>query len=311
MQDDDFEKAIEIAHMDQIYLNSTLNISAAEAQNCEGLVFDRDILSTNPCGATVKAPEATEDAHIQAFPNKWYLPPSEAPLNKRGWVFQERILAPRIIHFTKTQVFWECHSLEASEILPQGLPSEPLRLDKGVETSSQSNKGQVGLRWYELVEGYSRTELSFGDDRLLTVSALAKQCCLGMGLDSSDYLAGMWKKDLPLSMLWSQRFHLDVVTSKSTVNVERTMKHAPSWSCASILTEVDFVGLSDLVATTEVLNVETKRLSPNFFGGTDSCRLRLRGRICRFRREVQHNATWIHIGQHTMFQEFKDFEFQR
>ncbi|KAH8691726.1 heterokaryon incompatibility protein-domain-containing protein, partial [Phaeosphaeriaceae sp. PMI808] len=285
MQDDDSEKTIEIMQMDQIYLNSTLNISAAEAQGREGLVFDRDILSTNPCGATVKAPEATEDAHLQAFPNKWYLRPSEAPLNKRGWVFQERMLAPRITHFTKSQVFWECHSLEASEILPQGLLSEPLRLDKGVETSSQSTKGQVRLRWYELVEAYSRTELSFADDRLLAVSALAKRCCLGMGLDSSDYLAGMWKIDLPLSMLWCQRSHLDVVTSQSTVNIERTMRHAPSWSWASILTEVDFIGLSDLVATTEVLDIGIKRLSPNFFGGTDSCRLRLRRRICRFRRE--------------------------
>lgn len=297
--------------MDQIYLNATLNISAAEAQSRESLVFDRDILSTNPCGATVKVPEDTEDAHLQALPNKWHLQPSEAPLNKRGWVFQERMLAPLIIHFTKNQVFWECHSLEASEVLPQGIPSEPLRLNKGVETSPQSTKEHVGLQWYELVEACSRTELSFADDRLLAISALAKQCCLRMGLDSSDYLAGMWKADLPLSMLWRQRSRLDVVTSKLKVNVERTMMHAPLWCWASLLTEVEFVGLSNLVATTEVVGVEIKRVSPNFYGGTDSCRLRLRGPICRFHREVQGNSTWIHIRQYTTFQEFKDFEFQR
>ncbi|KAH7344355.1 hypothetical protein BKA66DRAFT_478828 [Pyrenochaeta sp. MPI-SDFR-AT-0127] len=56
------------------------------------------------------------------------------------------MLALRTIHFTKNLGFRECHSLEPSEILPQGLPSEPLKLDKGVEIS-KSTRGQVGLRW--------------------------------------------------------------------------------------------------------------------------------------------------------------------
>jgi hypothetical protein len=29
-------------------------------------------------------------------------------LNSRGWVFQERCLSRRIIHFTDTQTYWEC-----------------------------------------------------------------------------------------------------------------------------------------------------------------------------------------------------------
>jgi hypothetical protein len=32
----------------------------------------------------------------------------EGGLNKRGWVFQERALSRRIIHFTSTQTYWEC-----------------------------------------------------------------------------------------------------------------------------------------------------------------------------------------------------------
>jgi hypothetical protein len=32
----------------------------------------------------------------------------EAPLNRRGWVLQERALSRRIIHFTKNQTYWEC-----------------------------------------------------------------------------------------------------------------------------------------------------------------------------------------------------------
>jgi hypothetical protein len=32
----------------------------------------------------------------------------QSALSKRGWVFQERALARRIIHFTDVQVYWEC-----------------------------------------------------------------------------------------------------------------------------------------------------------------------------------------------------------
>jgi hypothetical protein len=32
----------------------------------------------------------------------------QSALSKRGWIFQERALSRRIIHFTATQVYWEC-----------------------------------------------------------------------------------------------------------------------------------------------------------------------------------------------------------
>ena len=41
----------------------------------------------------------------------------EAELSTRGWVFQERALSRRIIHFTKTQLYWECGDGIKSETL--------------------------------------------------------------------------------------------------------------------------------------------------------------------------------------------------
>lgn len=32
----------------------------------------------------------------------------EGALNKRGWVLQGRVLAPRTIYFTENQTYWEC-----------------------------------------------------------------------------------------------------------------------------------------------------------------------------------------------------------
>lgn len=40
-------------------------------------------------------------------------------LNKRGWVFQERALSLRTIHFTAEQAYWECGSVVRCENLAQ------------------------------------------------------------------------------------------------------------------------------------------------------------------------------------------------
>lgn len=41
----------------------------------------------------------------------------EAELSTRGWVFQERALSRRTIHFTQTQLYWECGDGIRSETL--------------------------------------------------------------------------------------------------------------------------------------------------------------------------------------------------
>ncbi|KAG4295200.1 hypothetical protein FPRO06_01784 [Fusarium proliferatum] len=311
MQDQESEKMNEIMNMDEIYFNSMLNISATEGRVHEGLVFDRKALCINPCRATVRISETQENVRLQAFPEKWRLRPTEGSLNKRGWVFQERTLAPRIVHFTENQVFWECYSLEASEVLPHGPPHQSsTHFDKSVGIiSTSSNILQVKLRWYELVEKYSQTSLSFPDDRLLAISALAKRFCSTMCLRPPDYLAGMWKDDLPQSLLWFQD-SLPGRSGPEPTSIEREMRNAPSWSWASVIAPIQTVEPLSLVVTTEVLCVQIARLSPNFFNGTDSCRLRLRGPVCKFRRNVRDGAPWIQFGQHTSFQEFHKFKFQ-
>lgn len=40
---------------------------------------------------------------------------ADSPLVTRGWCFQEREISRRIIHYTETQVLWECRTLRASE----------------------------------------------------------------------------------------------------------------------------------------------------------------------------------------------------
>ncbi|OAA70003.1 Heterokaryon incompatibility [Akanthomyces lecanii RCEF 1005] len=312
MQDDDREKTAEIMQMDEIYFNSMLNISATEGQSSEGLVFSRKLLRMNPCRSTVQIPESQECLDLTAFPERWFLRPGEAPLNNRGWVFQERTLAPRIVHFAKDQVFWECHSLLASEVLPQGLPcAMALHSTKGIGLSPNSgNVLQIRSRWYELIEEYSRTSVTFPEDRLLAVSAVAKRFCYAMSLDPSTYVAGMWKDDLPLSMLWSQE-PLPGTAGPEPASIGREVKCAPSWSWASVLATVVMVASECLVVSTEVLGLELTRKSPNLFDGTESCRLLLRGPLTKLCQHLRDGEAWVQIGQDAEFRVFHEFEFQQ
>lgn len=41
------------------------------------------------------------------------------PLHRRGWVVQERLLAPRVLHFSLQQLVWECRKFSAAEKYPE------------------------------------------------------------------------------------------------------------------------------------------------------------------------------------------------
>jgi hypothetical protein len=49
-------------------------------------------------------------AQMQPDYNKALLRKCGAPLLQRAWVFQEQILSPRMIHFGRYEMAWECHS---------------------------------------------------------------------------------------------------------------------------------------------------------------------------------------------------------
>lgn len=292
MQDDGPEKMEDVMQMHEIYLNTTLNISAVEGQVSKGLVFDRNMFSTNPCRKTVRVADSDPDVELLAYNYIYVVETYEGPLNKRGWVFQERALSPRIVHFTKNQVFWECLKTEGSEVLPQGIGKlrELRRYTMGSGMSSSWPIDKLRSRWEAVVGVYSLTSVTFVEDRLLAISALAKQFCIAMGRKPTDYLAGIWRNDLPLSLLWLQH------DGNLVGEFAREAPHAPSWSWASITAPVACVrSFSSKSPKPTVLDIEIARLSPNLFGGVKSCRLRLRGRLCKFRWLIRDKSAWVYI----------------
>lgn len=89
----------------------------------------------------------------------------EAPLLDRAWVFQERYLAPRTLHFYSTELIMECRS---------GLRCECTGLDTFSSNPLRNFEDISFISWYRVVEEFSKLELTYQSDRLEALMGVAK-----------------------------------------------------------------------------------------------------------------------------------------
>jgi hypothetical protein len=152
----------------------------------------------------------------------------------------ERILSPRILHFTKHQVFWDCGSLSACEVFPTGLP---FPLDHKASTdrhwrgrltqnqiSSQSLSGANDNEssytfWTSAVENYANCNLTNQGDKTVAIWSIAK---LLRDVMSEDYAVGMWSAFLEEQLAWRVR------DTNQSERAPELQINVPSWSWASI-----------------------------------------------------------------------------
>ncbi|KAK5657170.1 hypothetical protein OQA88_3227 [Cercophora sp. LCS_1] len=88
--------------MSSIYTNSALTIAATHAASSSSSLFSASTATPIPLGnATLYARPATR--HIHRHPSPAF------PLLTRAWVYQERLLSPRVVHFTPDELSWECN----------------------------------------------------------------------------------------------------------------------------------------------------------------------------------------------------------
>jgi hypothetical protein len=155
------------------------------------------------------------------------------PLLTRAWVFQEILLSKRVVHFGVNEVSWQC----STKIQQQGtvVPKYMLYLNAALPRTLRSrNSPGSGLgfenhdrMWHILASDYSTRELTFSEDRLPAISAIARYMS---GLRQNDaYMAGLWHhtmiNDLTWSIWWRGR--------RFSIDKERSQFRIPTWSWAS------------------------------------------------------------------------------
>ncbi|CRK48872.1 hypothetical protein BN1723_008230 [Verticillium longisporum] len=135
----------------------------------------------------------------------------EAPrsiLSTRGWVFQERILSPRTLHFSEF------------EMAPYVYES----LLKGLLVNDDDQEYFRDLWRVEVVQEYSRLALTFPQDRLIALAGLAT--AVGRLRPEDQYVAGLWRSSLGEDLLWA------VQPIKASARL--SSRPAASWSWGSI-----------------------------------------------------------------------------
>ena len=117
--------------------------------------------------------------------------PPKSPLSTRGWVFQERILSPRTIHFGMAEVGWECRSMISCEC--SALSKRYKR------TTSLLKKALTSMPWMEVLQEYTALQLTVPTDRLVALSGLA---ATRLNASEDNYCFGMWQNNLKHELLW-------------------------------------------------------------------------------------------------------------
>jgi hypothetical protein len=241
VQDDPRDWGIEAVLMDKVYSHSLCNIAATGAANSlGGLFFERDPTVAMPCIFKFKPQEEPSESFliIQKYTRQSSL--EKQPLQKRGWVLQERLLARRLIDFTSKELLWQCRQTQASESFPLGFPSnvtigieEPIAiiLNKAITTEFQHewiNDEYIFLSWDYMVTYYSKRLLTRPEDKLIAISGIAKQIQDGI---QGEYVAGLWREALPQQLLWFVTHWEQAGGPQSKRAAEY---RAPSWSWAAI-----------------------------------------------------------------------------
>lgn len=229
----------EAPRMGDVYRNAICNLAATgfhDGQN--GLFVSRNERLISPLRIDVrwKGMSQNEQKPLSGLyylfdSDLWGSSVSNAPLNHRAWVVQERILSPRIVHFGSSQLFWECHQLKASEAFPKGFSYKIL-------TGNNLKRGPLGSDtresyryWRGVVQAYSKGRLTFSQDKLSAIAGIAMDLWRSL---RDRYLAGHWEGDMIHSLLWM------VYQSEDYIGLPSEYR-APTWSWASIDAEINYM----------------------------------------------------------------------
>lgn len=225
IQDDEHDWKHESSKMDLVYRQAHITIAASGAKDgTEGCFFSRKPLP-EPVTVPVTYPPNTEltKIHFKMHTGSVAAGLAESPLNKRGWCLQESILSPRIIHFGKDRVLWQCRESFAAEDYRQ-LKQAQLPSWRGQSSQPQTPSVQeLGIdSWFNIIEDYTRRNLTKEDDKLYAIDGLANL----LRVSTQDtYCCGLWLKGIHQGLLWIS----------SDGNMQRPSRcRAPSWSWAAL-----------------------------------------------------------------------------
>ncbi|KAI1407441.1 heterokaryon incompatibility protein-domain-containing protein [Hypoxylon sp. FL1857] len=223
------------------------------------------------------------------------------PLLCRAWTYQERMISPRVLYFTESEIIFQCFSrveCECGAVESEGTRSAAFGKAKyfnslfDIEethdqcisppaeehgTDSKEQRDRIVRTWREdVLRGFSGLMLSRPSDRLPAIGAMAEQ--FQQFRPGETYLAGLWSGSLIEDLLWKCGF-IEDVRPKNTLD---RLGSVPTWSWASLQSKVFFPDdreREELLPAVEILEARCEYKENNPFGVLESSKLILRGKL--------------------------------
>lgn len=269
----------ESSKMGSIYQNSYITISATNSGSGSArCLVERRKAVQIPYANTTKKEFALRarmilDHHPNRDPNGGPAKPV-GPLTYRAWALQEHVLSTRILHYTATELLFECKTSYRCECMPERktYPTTPSLIPKAV---TSKKPGAVWQAWQRIIEQYSLRSLTVAGDKLPAISGIAGKI---RKATHSDYFAGLWKSNLASDLLW----HASPPPPLSPANYALQTWRAPTWSWVSLDTAINYALLDEeeretFVPVVKVLAASILPAGLNTLGSLSKASITLQG----------------------------------
>ncbi len=247
VQDDKHDWEQEAARIAMIYENSFLTLAATKSTNGQGGMFS----NLNVHELVVNVHDTSYHLYVRRLIKHLHNDPQEFPLLSRAWVLQERLLSPRVLHFTNGELAWECREdmhCECDRLSDDSTNAADTEKAKFSDALANASTSILRKTWHEIVSTYSGLNLTKPSDKFPAISGLVKALSRHWTItpvhsnilrtsQDNRCLAGLWQQTFLHDLLWRTR--IDWRCARPTT------WRAPSWSWASINTKVYFEDAKD------------------------------------------------------------------
>lgn len=296
IQDDVKDWHREAATMSTIYQNAALTIAATKSCDSHDELFAQthvlhsstEVTKVGDCTIYLRKyldHPTWPSSHIQSTK-------ANVPLLARAWVYQERLLSPRMVHYTANELVWECREellCECSTLSADKFFARPKVNHQELLIAQSVQRSEVMRRWNFIVQEYSGLDLSFSEDTLPAISGIARQMHGSFKHLLGNYVAGLWSEATLESIAWG-------ISSKPRARPYPSV--APSWSWASVDGGVNLPSFEyadwvdeDICKHIEFLDFDIEPAGPDEFGMLKSAKARVCGSFFAGTLKYMHDAT--------------------
>ncbi|KAK8123117.1 hypothetical protein PG984_011787 [Apiospora sp. TS-2023a] len=257
VQDDMQDWEAEAEKMGDVYSSAYCTLAASSAESSTVGFLDRNRPRRET--ATVNA-DGGGVLYICPAIDNFHKHVEASVLNSRGWVFQERALSRRILHFTSVQMYWECgHGIRCETLARLRSPTAAFMSDSNFpEAAREYFKGGRILHFQYVYQMYSKLAFSRPTDRSIALHGLEDRMgrafrtrAAGGLLEQYRHRSLLWRRGRGYRALQRIAYGRDEDAARSGPEAEVQgeginsggARAPPSWSWMAFLGGIEYVAV--------------------------------------------------------------------